>query len=53
MLYKTRKSARFQALTHEKTVPVWSEWERCGLGCFCIRVPMRKVGYQNVQGRAK
>jgi hypothetical protein len=45
MLYPTRKSAKANRHHGERIVPVYSETDRCKLGCFCIRVPKRLVGY--------
>jgi len=44
-IYKTRKAAKFHALKCEEVVAVDSVWKRCDIGCFCIEVPKRRIGY--------
>lgn len=48
MIYPTRKSAKNNRHHGERIVQVQSEWKRCELGCFCVRVPKRIIGYSLV-----
>ena len=50
IIYERKKDAALQRRRWEKTVEAWSEWERCEIGCLCIRVPKRRIGWRNVLG---